>query len=74
MRRTEAASATGDYVFYIDNGSVTHGFTRTSAGFQPVDFPNAILTVALGINTFGNIVGDYEDSGGVTHGFLAMPQ
>jgi uncharacterized membrane protein len=34
------------------------------------DFPNAIETLALGINARGDIVGRYGDADGVTHGFL----
>jgi uncharacterized membrane protein len=35
-----------------------------------IDFPNSTLTFANGINARGDIVGRYDDAGGVTHGFL----
>ena len=35
-----------------------------------LDVPGAVLTEANGINPRGDIVGDYNDSGGNTHGYL----
>lgn len=42
-----------------------------NATFVAIDFPGAFSTVALGINSAGEIVGRYQDtSAGPTHGFL----
>ncbi len=38
--------------------------------FTTIDFPGASSTSAFGINPRGDIVGQYDDSAGVTHGFL----
>lgn len=38
--------------------------------FTAVTFPGAAQTEAHGINAFGEIVGQWTDSGGMTHGFL----
>lgn len=53
-------------------GGVDHGFVHThSAGVKTFDFPGAQHTRAFGINDVGEIVGEYVDSSGKTHGFLA---
>jgi uncharacterized membrane protein len=41
-----------------------------AATFMTIDFPNAVLTHALGIGPGGDIVGYYKDAAGTTHGFL----
>jgi len=38
--------------------------------FVKIDFPNATITRATGINARGDIVGFYDDVNGFTHGFL----
>jgi probable HAF family extracellular repeat protein len=38
--------------------------------FTPLDVPDAIRTMAYGINDFGQNVGNYQDVSAVTHGFL----
>jgi uncharacterized membrane protein len=51
--------------------SAQHGFLRsTRGGFATIDFPHAVRTVALGINTRGDIVGFYEVTINEPHGFL----
>ena len=49
-----------------------HGFLRTSSSgeFTSIDFPDAIGTIASGINPRGDIVGLYVDTNLKTHGFL----
>jgi len=42
----------------------------TDFRFVRIDFPNATLTRAHGINARGDIVGQYQDSNGVPHGYL----
>ncbi len=56
-------------------GGVDHGFVHTPAqGVKTFDFPGAQHTRAFGINDAGEIVGEYVDSSGKTHGFLATFQ
>src|SRR3974390_3219042 len=38
--------------------------------FVPINFPGGIATQARGINAFGQIVGNWTDSGNQTHAFL----
>jgi hypothetical protein len=48
-----------------------HGFLRSmQGGFASIDFPDAVRTAAFGINTRGDIVGFYVDTGNNTHDFL----
>jgi hypothetical protein len=41
--------------------------------FTSFDFPGAISTESVGINTAGFLVGAYSDAAGVVHGFERMP-
>jgi uncharacterized membrane protein len=45
----------------------THGFLRSRGHDTTIDYPNAVLTYANGINERGEIIGAYND--GVSHGF-----
>src|SRR5437764_3997640 len=38
--------------------------------YTTIDFPGAVQTFANGINAAGDIVGSYQDSLGVQHGFI----
>jgi hypothetical protein len=40
--------------------------------FTTIDVPDAVFTVAYGINAAGQIVGAYLDSNGTGHGFVAQ--
>lgn len=52
-------------------GGLDHAFVHTSSqGVATFDFPGAVQTRAFGINDLGEIVGEYVDSGGRTHGFI----
>src|SRR5947209_17255863 len=42
----------------------------TDMRYSTIDVPNSTSTFALGINARGDIVGQYDDRNGVTHGFL----
>jgi hypothetical protein len=57
--------------FFFSNGINPHGFLRDSkGGFTTIDVPGAIGgTQAFGINSSGEITGQFFDIGGV-HGFL----
>jgi probable HAF family extracellular repeat protein len=55
---------------YTKDG-IDSGFVHTDArGVEIVNFPGAKHTRAFGINDAGEIVGEYVDSNGRTHGFL----
>jgi probable HAF family extracellular repeat protein len=57
--------------FYRDGTGVFHGFLRKTDGtFTTLDPPGAAISFASGISG-KNIIGQYTDSGSVTHGFLA---
>ena len=58
---------------------VTHGYLAQVWPWPPVytliDVPNAVSTVAWGIdNNGGPVVGEYTDGAGTTHGFLLQNQ
>ena len=38
--------------------------------YTQIDYPGATLTVAAGINSAGDVVGEYQDTSGNSHGFL----
>jgi uncharacterized membrane protein len=50
---------------------VQHGFVLKRGTYTTIDvpFPGATNTVAAGINNFGDVVGTYVDSDGMSHGF-----
>jgi probable HAF family extracellular repeat protein len=47
----------------------THGFLEVRGKTTLLDFPGADLTEAIGLNSIGDVVGDYR-SGGVFRGFI----
>ncbi len=51
---------------------VTHGYLRVGndGEFEPIDVPDALSTVAHGINSALVVVGEYVDQGSSTHGFV----
>lgn len=50
-----------------------HGFLLSGGAFTTIDFPGATETLALGINSSGDIVGGYQDTSGGFHAFLRTP-
>jgi hypothetical protein len=46
------------------------GPTKAQYTFTTIDVPGAVQTFPYGINATGQIVGDYKDAGGISHGFL----
>jgi len=72
---------------YTDITGTAHGFLETvsytggdpdavssyTSTYSTLDFPGAIATAAVGLNDLGQIVGIYEDSHDVMHGFVADP-
>jgi hypothetical protein len=69
---------------YLDMDGVNHGYLYKDGEYESIDYPGAIFTQTHGIaeieefNRHGNplgtrqllIVGPYDDSNGVRHGFL----
>jgi uncharacterized membrane protein len=47
-----------------------HGYLLDHGQFIPFDVPDSTLTEAYDINPQGEIVGDYKDPSGLSHGFL----
>jgi probable HAF family extracellular repeat protein len=57
-RSPQSINNSGQIVgYYQDIFNVTRGFLYSDGTFTSVDFPDAAVTVALGINDFGDIVG-----------------
>jgi uncharacterized membrane protein len=50
-----------------------HGFLLSGGVYTTIDFPGATETLALGVNSFDDIVGGYEDTSGKFHGYLRTP-
>jgi hypothetical protein len=78
-----AITANGTIVGYVyDTSVLAHAFIRTRDGrFTTFDVPGAGTvpytgqgTYAFDINLAGAIVGEYQDSGNVYHGFLRTPE
>jgi hypothetical protein len=50
------------------------GFLFENASYTPINYPDALLTQAFGINSSGQIVGSYRyDVDGLDRGYLAIP-
>lgn len=65
----EAGTIVGSYKTTTEGEE--HGFVRSAQGkFKQIDYPGSVQTEAFGINAAGDIVGRYEDTHGVQHGFL----
>ncbi len=63
---------------YVTTSNVTHAFRAIQyynnnnpyfGTSVQLDYPDAVLTVAYGVNDAGIVVGYYEDSSGYNHGF-----
>lgn len=50
-----------------------HGFLLSGGVFTTIDVPGATETLALGINSSGDIVGGYQDANGGFHAYLRTP-
>jgi probable HAF family extracellular repeat protein len=67
----DGINAHGDIIGQdIENG-ITHGFLKVGANFIKIDYPGAVLTSGWGINAAGQMVGNWFDSAGTVHGWLA---
>jgi len=58
----------GEYIDHPEN-TQQHGFLEDNGVITSIDVPGANVTSATGINDNGDIVGFYQDSGGL-HGFI----
>jgi len=56
-----------------DCTSARLGFVLSEGVYTPLDVPGAASTQVFSVNNRGEIVGSYDDSSGVTHGFLGTP-
>ena len=63
----------GGWRAYGNGVLVQHGFLYDSGTITQLDVPGAAVTQPRAINESGEIVGDWTDSVGVTHGFLWTP-
>jgi len=52
------------------NSGRSVGFSFAGGRFQALQYPLAKNTAAYGMDNNGNVVGYYEDAGGMIHGFL----
>ncbi len=57
-------------VFPPESLGLIHGFLLRNGEFTSIDFPDATVTIATGINPRDDIVGLYFDQSGKAHGFL----
>ena len=60
----------GGWTAYRNGVLGRHGFLYDSGTITQLDVPGAAVTQPRAINDSGEIVGDWTDSAGVTHGFL----
>ena len=51
-----------------------HGFLLANGKYTAIDFPGAVYTSLLAINDDGEMVGQFTDQKGNTHGFKAAPR
>jgi hypothetical protein len=49
-------------------------FLYSGGSYSPIDPPDSTGSTVWAINDSGQIVGDYSDQNGATHGFIATPQ
>lgn len=50
-----------------------HGFLLSGGVYTTLDFPGSTETLALGINSYDDVVGGYEDTSGKFHAYLRTP-
>jgi hypothetical protein len=70
-RNNTSRSVNGQYSFFgVATGPSTDCIGHLEIQPTLIYFPNAAVTVALGINDHGQIVGIYVDTSNIVHGFL----
>jgi probable HAF family extracellular repeat protein len=70
----ERGDIVGNYANTLDEcyAFQAHGFLLRQGQFTAIDFPGSVYTETFAINDDGQIVGDYTDNNGNTHGFKAV--
>jgi hypothetical protein len=63
----------GVIIGVFDTGTGNEGFLDSGGVITTMSVPGASQTMPFGINDSGQIVGDYIDSNGLSHAFLATP-
>jgi hypothetical protein len=64
-RLTSEPNRSGQIVgLYLDSAGQQHGFELSGGVSTSIDFPGAVGTQALGVNTIGEAVGLYQDTAG----------
>jgi len=58
---------------YEYDNNLGHGFLAVGSSFTPIDYPGAVQTTAWGINSAGQMVGNWYDSSYIVHGWLIQP-
>jgi|SRR5215471_13166112 len=53
--------------------SAPHGFLAQGTKFTSIDYPGLVGTTAWGINSAGQMVGNWFDTDGNSHGWVATP-
>jgi uncharacterized membrane protein len=59
--------------FYDTITYLPQAFLKVGEPFTLIEYPGAVWTTAWGINSVGQMVGNWLDGSGVTHGWLAQP-
>ena len=60
-------------IFNFSVDASVHSFLLSGGTYTSFDPPNAVGSIAFGINDTGNIVGTFRDSSGLIHGYLRTP-
>jgi len=55
--------------YFLSGSSNGHAFMKIGSTYTNIDPPGSTSAAALGINGFGDVVGEYTDAGG-QHGYL----
>jgi uncharacterized membrane protein len=66
----DAAKATHGFLMRLADSSGTFGGLTGPVTFITIDYPGATRTVVRGINPQGDMVGNYVDAAGKSHGFF----
>lgn len=67
-----AINNNGDITGFYTQGTKTIGFLKKGNSYSAFHFPKVMTTMPFGINDNDDIVGQYMDRKGATHGFLLV--
>jgi hypothetical protein len=65
-----AINNAGDIAGIVTSSAGSSGFLRKGKSFSALSFPSGSNTQPFGLNDADQMVGSYDDGGGVMHGFL----